>query len=174
MPKQHLPSLCVPALGEQDLPVSPGSGHSGKNHEHQQLPEVHHHVYEIKKWDFFQWCWWAPAHMPKYYVLLLLFPERRQTLCYQYIYVFVLENIYDFVLEHKSHWAAKNAIKQLWSNSPVSTPKLASGNHGCMTFQGLLCTFKAHSGFLFHKLVQFSVFLLRYSLKGKSFNGLIF
>lgn len=39
----------MPALGEQDLLVSPESGHSGKNHEHQQLPEVRRHVYELRK-----------------------------------------------------------------------------------------------------------------------------
>ena len=51
--KHHLPSLCVPAPGEQDLLVSPESGHSGKNHERQQLPEVHRHVYELRNESLF-------------------------------------------------------------------------------------------------------------------------
>lgn len=51
--KHHLPSLYVPAQGGRDLLVSPGSGHSGKNHKHQQLPEVHHRVYELRKETLF-------------------------------------------------------------------------------------------------------------------------
>jgi len=51
--KYHLPSLYVPALDEQDLPVSPESEHSGRNHELQQLPEVHRRVYELRKQALF-------------------------------------------------------------------------------------------------------------------------
>lgn len=106
----------MPAPGEQDLPVSPGSGHSGKNHEHQQLPEAHHHVCEIKKWDSFQWCWWTPANLPKYYSHFIAIP-REKTSVKLPIHFCVCAGEQITLNSKESH-----QTPQLWSNSPASTP----------------------------------------------------
>lgn len=169
VPKQHLPSLCVPAPGERDWPVSPGSGHSGKNHEHQQLPEVHHHVYEIKKWDSFQWCWWAPAYLPKYYSPFTAIP-RDKTNAALPTDKCCATNLCICAGEKKSHWTAKKAMKP-HSYGAIHQPAHPSWLLEVMDiwFCKAHCTHLRPTVALFHKLAQFSVFLLWSSSKEKIF-----